>query len=411
MVYEAVDRESGSHVALKTLRSLSGETLLQLKSEFRTLQDIEHPNLIRLDELTRDGDTWFFTMELIHGATFVVYVTGAPSVGAVSSMRSDASTGEHAAIQPNLGFDEQRLRDSLIQLAQGLSALHAAGKVHRDIKPDNVLVTFDGRVVILDLGLAREPTAAGDDEIVGTVLYMAPEQISGGGVGPPCDWYAVGVMLYVCLTGRHPFEGSSIDVMNRKLEAEPPAPSAVSAGVPADLEALCVDLLRREPTERPTGAEFLTRLRRGSGSDRSARRGPGAGRVRRPIERAHRPVPRACGGPDRARGRGAGRGGVGRRQERARRAVHAPAADVFLEGRGVGRALSRARGGTLQSARRDHRRAQPAPRKAARRRGARAAPGGARAALASLPRPRARRGGGGGKSGGARGGSVQGLWE
>jgi tRNA A-37 threonylcarbamoyl transferase component Bud32/tetratricopeptide (TPR) repeat protein len=265
LVYEAIDRERNERVALKTLRSLDGDALLQLKSEFRAVQDIEHTNLIRLGELIRDGDTWFFTMELVDGANLRAYVTGESSDAAShSTMQSGGSeAGDRAGVVESgrvAHFDEARLRDALAQLARGLVALHAAGKVHRDIKPSNVLVTLSGRVVILDLGLVREMSAASEEFVVGTALYMAPEQVAGEAVEPACDWYAVGVILYLCLTGRHPFDGNASVVMMKKLEEDPPPPSTLVDDVPADLEALCMALLQREPLARPTGVEVLERL-------------------------------------------------------------------------------------------------------------------------------------------------------
>src|SRR5258708_27502745 len=101
--------------------------------------------------------------------------------------------------------DVDRLRVVLPQIVGGLEALHAAGKVHRDVKPSNVRVSSRGRAVLLDFGLVAEPgDSEEEDLIVGTPAYMAPEQAMSRNVGPPADWYAVGVMLYETLTGRLP---------------------------------------------------------------------------------------------------------------------------------------------------------------------------------------------------------------
>src|SRR4051812_42940390 len=124
-VYEAFDRERGVAVALKALRLMSADSLLSLKTEFRSVQDLRHPNLVSLGELFEADGTWFFTMELVRGTHFTSYV------------RPD---GDRA--------DEARLRAALAQLVDGVRALHAAAKVHCDIKPSNVLVTGDGRVVV-----------------------------------------------------------------------------------------------------------------------------------------------------------------------------------------------------------------------------------------------------------------------
>jgi hypothetical protein len=261
-VYEAVDRASGARVALKTLRLIEPDALLRLKEEFRALADIAHPNLVRLGELLCDEGTWFFTMELVLGQTFVAYVTGeARDDPSHSVVRIDAGRTRGAARGASGRFDEGRLRASLIQLARGLSALHAAGKVHRDIKPSNVLVTNDGRVVILDFGLVRDTATPHDDDgVVGTITHMAPEQAAGGVVRAAADWYAVGTVLYQCLTGRPPFQGGAGEVLRRKQTEDPRSPRTVAPTVPPDLDELCMALLRRDPEARAGAGEMLRRL-------------------------------------------------------------------------------------------------------------------------------------------------------
>jgi serine/threonine protein kinase len=220
VVYQAVDREQGIPVALKCLRRFDGEALLHLKREFRSLRDLTHPNLVSLGELVEEAGEWFFTMELVEGENFrrwVRHEASPPSSDDAPSAEAEAASRQTRRVQrtpaaqeaPRLAawasphpalFDEERLRRGLGQLAQGLTALHRAGKVHRDIKPSNVLVTPEGRLVLLDFGLASDagaPPSSGTGRFVlGTPGYMAPEQLTGAGVGPAADWYAVGVVLY-----------------------------------------------------------------------------------------------------------------------------------------------------------------------------------------------------------------------
>lgn len=242
-VYEVFDREVQRSVALKTLRQVSPGSVYRFKQEFRTLADVQHPNLIHLYEFVADeaGDV-FFTMELVRGTHFSKYVRDAE--------------GE---------VDYDRLRHATRQLVEGVLALHSAGKLHRDIKPSNVLVTAEGRVVVLDFGVAAElSTAAGhataQREVVGTAPYMAPEQARAADPHEASDWYSVGVVLYAALTGSLPFVGGSEELMAQKLAGDPVPPRERARGVPADLDALCLALLAPVPEARPTGLEILRRL-------------------------------------------------------------------------------------------------------------------------------------------------------
>ena len=272
VVYEAFDEERKAPVALKTLNRFDGNALARFKREFRALQGLPHPNLVALNELVFENDEWFFTMELLDGVDFVSHVRGgAPRVAYASTIRESVgklaahtavdSTDEEAVGAPR--FDEPRLRDGLRQLLEGLAALHAADKVHRDVKPSNVLVTRDGRVVLLDFGLVTE--ASSDERstglgVVGTPAYMAPEQAASQDVGPAADLYAVGVVVYEALTGRVPIEGPHLQVLLAKQRSEPPPPASIASGVPSDLNELCVQLLRFDPSKRPSAEAILRRI-------------------------------------------------------------------------------------------------------------------------------------------------------
>ena len=135
--------------------------------------------------------------------------------------------------------------------------------MHCDLKPSNVLVTAEDRVVILDFGLVMEtePHLSGPRRyLAGTPAYMSPEQAAGEQLSKASDWYSVGVMLYQALTGDLPFTGQVFEVLAKKQREEPPSPSEVVQGIPEDLNALCCALLRRDPEARLSGSEILRRL-------------------------------------------------------------------------------------------------------------------------------------------------------
>jgi predicted ATPase len=254
VVYEVLDPNDGSVVALKTLSQNEAEHLYRLKQEFRAVADLQHPNLIRFGELSSHDGQWFFTMELVKGQTFVDYVRAAGDAGTRRGMK--------------------RLQEALAQLVSALTTIHEAGQVHRDVKPSNVLVTEDGRVVLLDFGLiaAHGAQDKGAGALSGTPDYMAPEQIEGLAAGSAADWYAVGAMLFAALTGRPPFVGGAMDVMEAKLTRDAPSPRELARDVPPELDALCVALLRTQPELRPKGDEIRARLGLLEGST-----GPSAG--------------------------------------------------------------------------------------------------------------------------------------
>jgi len=226
-VYEAIHTRQGNRVALKTLPQVDGSRLYQFKREFRALADVNHPNLIGLHTLESDGCHWFFTMDLIDGVDFLSHV------------------------RPGGVLDLSRLRPALAQLVTGVLALHARHIIHRDLKPSNVMVTSEGRVVVLDFGLVLEEDRSwSSDKIAGTPRYMAPEQATGNAITAASDWYAVGVILYEALAGRAPFLGSPLEVLQAKQRHDPPALQANSQ-TPEDLTALALRLLARAPDARP----------------------------------------------------------------------------------------------------------------------------------------------------------------
>lgn len=245
-VYRCVDTERGLPVAVKVLHSLQAAHLVAFKSEFRVALHVAHRNLLTPYQLATDGARWFIAMELVEGSDFLGFV------------RPDAQRD----------CDVTLLRASMVQLLDGLEALHAAQVIHRDLKPANVLVGQDGNVRIADFGLAllRDAQHAWIDEsgrVVGSPAYMAPEQAAGEVVTPAADLYGLGAMLFEALTGRLPFEGTLYSMLMHKLSQEAPDPRTLAPHVPDDLAELTLALLARAADARPTLDEARQRLSAG----------------------------------------------------------------------------------------------------------------------------------------------------
>ncbi|MDB4965435.1 MAG: hypothetical protein JWN44_1124 [Myxococcales bacterium] len=289
LVYEAHDNERDLRVALKTLRELDATSLYRFKKEFRALTNVSHPNIVGLYDLVSERDEWFFTMELIDGVDFITHVRppgwrGPVAPGAerptaaitrsitlvaggngAAAARSDGEADDEAANRVPFSslVDEGKLRSGLQQLAQALHALHGAGLVHRDLKPSNVRVTPKGRVVLVDFGIAAEASVLGDQAegtLSGTPAFMAPEQAASEVPTAAADWYSFGVVVYLALTGQLPFAGDPELVLMAKQSQEAPPPSRLTDGLPPELDALCMALLARRASDRPSGVEVLTRL-------------------------------------------------------------------------------------------------------------------------------------------------------
>ncbi len=270
VVYEAIDRTTAARVALKTIPDFDPAALFRFKREFRALSDVSHPNLVHLRELVCDAGAWFFTMELVDGVDFVAHVCDrdssedGPALASTIAADTVPRSRERATPMPaRVGgrFHEARLRTAFAQLVDGVSALHAAGTLHRDLKPSNVLVNREGRVVILDFGLAWDLrfvdgglTEVG--QLTGTPAYMAPEQVTGIKLTEAADWYAVGVILFEALSGTLPFDGGALEIMVNKQHTEAPRLRDLVSHVPPDLEECVARLLERDPSCRPSAADL-----------------------------------------------------------------------------------------------------------------------------------------------------------
>ena len=269
VVYEAYDQQRGELVALKTMRRVDPLALVRFKHEFRALCDISHPNLVNLYELVRGRGPL-----VLHDGTgrrhrFCQFRAEAgPKTNHWGRARRSTAGGR--ARGPTSVRQEVRLRDALGQLAEGIDSLHQSAKLHRDIKPTNVLVSNEGRVVLLDFGLTADLESTGmhqsaDSQIVGTLAHMSPEQAAGSSITTASDWYSVGVMLFEAMTGRLPFVGSATEIIAAKQTHDAPSPQTLVGDLPQDLVRLCNGLLDRDPAKRPSSREIMAQLR---GEDR-----------------------------------------------------------------------------------------------------------------------------------------------
>ena len=241
-VFGVRDAKSGDKLALKLLHPLSpnDDTQGRFRREFRALSRLQHANVLRVYEWGILGSRPWFTMEWLEG----------------HDLREEAEKVQQ--LEPAARF--RRAEDVLIQVARALAYVHDHGLVHRDVTPGNIFIVADGTVKLMDFGVVKEVgadlTAVG--EVIGTVAYMAPEQITGAGIDARADLYSLGAVLYLLLTGRRVFTAHTIHgFMEKHLNSRPRPPSEVVADVPLHLEEICLRLLEKDPRDRYASASHL----------------------------------------------------------------------------------------------------------------------------------------------------------
>jgi eukaryotic-like serine/threonine-protein kinase len=250
-VYRAKDSRLGREVAIKVLPerlAADRDLVRRFEQEARAVAALSHPNVLTLYDIGREGDRLYAVTELLEGETLRTRLV-------------------HAA--PSWA----KAVEITIAIAEGLSAAHSRGIIHRDLKPENIFLTSDGRVKILDFGLARwkpplpssedatsAPTAAGTEPgwTMGTIGYMSPEQIHGDRADVPSDLFALGCVLYEAATGRRAFAGrTSAETMTAVLRDPAPELSAADPNAPAELSRIIGHCLEKDPSQRFQSARDL----------------------------------------------------------------------------------------------------------------------------------------------------------
>jgi serine/threonine protein kinase len=273
VVYKARQVSLNRVVAVKMILSgalASNEDIERFTLEAKAVAKLAHPQIVVIHDVGRCDDQYFYSMEFVEGQSLAEVIRG----GAVPP-RKAAEFAE--------------------QIARAIHFAHQNGVVHRDIKPSNILVDDSGRARVTDFGLAKH-VDRGDDltltgQIMGTPAYMAPEQITNrrGEIGPACDIYGLGALLYELLTGRPPFAARDhFSTLLQVLECDPQSPRSINPAVPRALEIICLKCLEKEPQHRcASAAEVADDLSRFLAGDSISAASPKlVGRIVRTLERS-----------------------------------------------------------------------------------------------------------------------------
>jgi eukaryotic-like serine/threonine-protein kinase len=248
-VYSATDARLGRRVAVKLLREELADDprfVERFRREARAVAALSHNNLANVFDYGEDADHHYIVMELLPGQDLA------------------------RALSDEAPLDPARAADIAAQTCDALAHAHAAGVVHRDVKPGNIIVDHNGRVKVTDFGIARAAgqstlTAAGS--VIGTAPYLSPEQAAGGDIGPQSDLYSLGIVLYEMLTGCVPFRGDApVAIAMRHISEEVPAPSAANPDVPRALDAVVAKATAKAPEQGFPSAQAMAEALRGATS-------------------------------------------------------------------------------------------------------------------------------------------------
>jgi predicted ATPase/tRNA A-37 threonylcarbamoyl transferase component Bud32 len=270
IVYKVKHVKTGALVALKMIppEALSrADSELRFKREFRAMQRVEHPNVIRVfDAGTHEGCP-FFTMELVEGCEIRRFVDGETPIVINGK---DGPPNVLTAAQLTRLNEPGRVKtvaDLTVQVAFALAEIHSHRIVHRDLKPDNIIVSRAGVAKLMDFGIAKQLSNTSEHSsggmVVGTFKYLSPEQALGGEIDGRADLYCLGIILYELLTGRHPFYSeNSVGYAYHHAKKVPPEIEKFNPGVHPGLKAICDKLVKKDARERfPTAEDVIAAIR------------------------------------------------------------------------------------------------------------------------------------------------------
>ncbi len=243
-VYRAVDTRLDREVALKVMHAdlaRDEDFVRRFIGEAKSVARLSHQNVVAVFDQGTDGPYPYLAMEYVPGRTL------------------------KDVLKERGRFSPAAALDIMTGVLDGLAAAHASGIVHRDVKPENVLLTPDGRLKVADFGLAKAQAAAGHTRtglLIGTVAYLPPEQVTGESMGPRSDVYSAGVMLFELLTGKQPFTGDSpLAVAYQHVNFDVPAPSSLVPGLPPAVDQLVLAATSRDPARPADAGEFARAVR------------------------------------------------------------------------------------------------------------------------------------------------------
>ena len=241
-VYRGLDTVLGRTVAIKTMLpqyAADPSFAARFKQEAQAAAALQSPYIVGVYDWGKDGDTYYIVMEYLRGTDL------------------KSGIGKHGAL------DCRKVAQIGSQICQALSVAHGHDIIHRDIKPQNIMVQPDGNIKVMDFGIARAKNShlTADNSVLGTAHYVSPEQTQGKELGPTSDLYSLGIVMYEAATGRVPFDGDdAIAVALKQVNEQPVPPSQVNPNVDATLEGIILKCMRKNPAERFQTADELRRV-------------------------------------------------------------------------------------------------------------------------------------------------------